>query len=101
MVELLELVTEEEALRDRSEKVIPFIRQFFADAGSNPVRAFNEPGKSGGWIFFESAGKNAGRYFKLVTVQIDPSREDAERWRRQFTHVEWFTGRADEILGKG
>ena len=100
MIELLEYVTEETALQDRSEKTIPFIRRFFADAGSNRVRAFNDRHKNcGGWIFFENTGENAGRYFMFVTVQVNPNPEDAERWKRQFTDLEWFTGPSSDVMG--
>jgi hypothetical protein len=45
MIELLEVVTEDEVLEYRSEKTAPFIRCFFSDAGTNPVRAFNDRAK--------------------------------------------------------
>jgi hypothetical protein len=95
MIELLESVTEDEALKDRSEKTAPFIRRFFSDAGTNAVRAFNDRTKNcGGYVFYDSAG----RYFMLVTVQINPTAEDAERFKRQFTNLEWFTGRAAKLI---
>jgi hypothetical protein len=97
MIELLEVVTEDEVLKDRTEKTAPFIRRFFSDAGTNPVRAFNDRAKNcGGYIFFD----DAGRYFMLVTVQINPTQEDADRWKRQFTDLEWFTGNAADVMGE-
>jgi hypothetical protein len=96
MIDLLELVTEDGALQGRTDKTATFIRRFFADAGTNPVRAFNDGSKNcGGYIFFD----NAGRYFMLVTVQINPNPEDADRFRRQFTDLEWFTGPSSEVVG--
>ena len=93
MTELHEYVTEETALQDRTEKTAPFIRRFFADAGTNRVRAFNDRSKNcGGYIFFENTGENVGRYFMFVTVQINPNPDDANRFRRQFTDLEWFSG---------
>lgn len=97
---MLEFVKEEVALEGRTEITAPVIRQFFQDATTNPVRVFNDRSKhSTGYLFVEESGENMGQYRMLVTVQIDPSAEDAERFRRQFTNREWFTGPADEILG--
>jgi len=92
MIELLEYVTEEMALKDRTQKTAPFILRFFADAGTNPVRAFNDRRKNcGGYIFFEN-GEDSGRYSMFVTVQVNPNPDDANRFKRQFTDLEWFTG---------
>jgi hypothetical protein len=91
------------------------IRRFFADAGSNSVRAFyDEVAGLGGYVFYVVNPKSSlneddtGRYFRFVTtcdVTIDvsegtgaaakilrPRPEDATRIERQFTNNEWFTG---------
>ena len=92
MIELLEYVTEEAVSQDRTEKTAPFIRRFFADAGTNRVRAFNDRHKNcGGYIFFEN-GEESGRYFMFVTIQINPNPDDANRFKRQFSDLEWFSG---------
>lgn len=89
------------------------IRQFFADAGSNSVRAFyNDNLGLGGYVFYVLNSKNSpgeedsGQYYKLVTtcevtiVQqgsdeeriLRPRPIDRDRLERQFARNEWFTG---------
>jgi len=93
MIELLEYVTEETVLRRHSEKSAPFIRRFFTDAGTNIVQAFNDAdNRRSGYIFFQNAAENAGRYFMFVTAQVNPGPADEVRFARQFTSFQWFTG---------
>jgi hypothetical protein len=111
---LLEYVTEQTALL-RHPNMADTIRRFFADAGSNSVRAFYDDAKGfGGYVFHimnrgDSSGEDdSGHYYKLVTTcditlsfqegsddapgLIRPDPIDRERLRRQFSNGEWFTG---------
>jgi hypothetical protein len=109
---LLEFVTEHTVLL-RHPEMAGTIRRFFADAGSNSVRAFYADDTGlGGYVFYLLNPKNSaneedtGRYYKLITtvevkiVQqgssepkvIRPRPIDQERIERQFSHNEWFTG---------
>jgi hypothetical protein len=73
MTYLLEYVTEQTVLL-RHSCIADMVRRFFADAGSNGVRAFyNDSTCMGGYVFYvhgQTASPDndeSGRYYKLVT----------------------------------
>jgi hypothetical protein len=113
MDHLLEYVTMETALL-RHSNMETAVRKFFADAGTNSVRAFYDD-KTGlsGFVFYEITERaaapekdDAGKYYKLVTMcevttQVSqtgetkrprPTQDQVERMGRQFNHHEWFAG---------
>ena len=107
---LLEYVTLDTVLM-RHPNTEAAIRKFFADAGTNIVRAcYNDETGLGGYIFYvksdgASSPDDVGRYYKLVTSCdatwevsaegakiVKPREIDRNRIERQFSHNEWFTG---------
>ena len=110
---LLEYVTEQTVLL-RHPNMEDTVRRFFADAGTNGVRAFySDDSGLGGYIFYvmnakDSPGEgDSGRFYKLVTTYdatwtlqegretptlLRPRQIELDGIRKQFNNNEWFTG---------
>jgi hypothetical protein len=98
--ELLEYVNEQTVVL-RHPEFESTIHRFFADAGDNAVQAFSSETQAG-YIFRVMSSEDTGRYFQLVTFDMnigEVSEEKESRFSRQFTHGEWYTGTFRGRLG--